>query len=101
MGENGSLGQMGNMGGFQTRRSREVLVWSFLMFVLTPADGLRCVWFIYPVLCWCPEIGTSSIDWAQLSRLLPEDGDRIQSLIRRVLRKKRIKTGLWIMSKTQ
>jgi hypothetical protein len=37
-------------------------------------------WFIYPSLwwCWCPEIGTSTIDWAQLSRLLPED--RIQSL---------------------
>jgi hypothetical protein len=27
-------------------------------------------------------IGTSSIDWAQLSRLLPEDGNRIQSLKR-------------------
>jgi hypothetical protein len=26
-----------------------------------------------------PEIETSSVDWAQLSRLLPEDGDRIQS----------------------
>jgi hypothetical protein len=26
-----------------------------------------------------PEIGTSSIDWAKLSRILPEDGDRIQS----------------------
>jgi hypothetical protein len=26
-----------------------------------------------------PKIGISSIDWAQLSRFLPEDGDRIQS----------------------
>lgn len=26
----------------------------------------------------CLEIGTSSIDWAQLSRLLSEDEDRIQ-----------------------
>jgi hypothetical protein len=26
-----------------------------------------------------PEIGTRSIDWAQLSRLLPEDGYRVQS----------------------
>jgi hypothetical protein len=26
-----------------------------------------------------PEIGTSSADWAQLSRLLPEDGGRVQS----------------------
>jgi hypothetical protein len=26
-----------------------------------------------------PEIETSSVDWAQLSRFLPEDGDRIQS----------------------
>jgi hypothetical protein len=42
----------------------------FLMFVLTLADGLCCAWFIYPILCWCwcPEIGTNSIDWAQLSR---------------------------------
>jgi hypothetical protein len=29
-----------------------------------------------------PEIGTSSVDWAQLSRLLSEDGDRAQSLKR-------------------
>jgi hypothetical protein len=30
--------------------------------------------------CWhrCPEIWTSSVDWAQLSRFFPEDGDRIQ-----------------------
>jgi hypothetical protein len=41
------------------------------MFVLTLADGLCCAWFIYPVLCWCwcSEIGTNSIDWAQLSRI--------------------------------
>jgi hypothetical protein len=26
-----------------------------------------------------PEIESSSVDWAQLSRLLPEEGDRIQS----------------------
>jgi hypothetical protein len=52
-----------------------------LMFVLTPADGLCCVWLIYPIWCWlrCPEIEISSVDWAQPSRLLPEDGDRIQS----------------------
>jgi hypothetical protein len=31
---------------------------------------------LHILLCWfwCPEIGTSSIDWAQ-----PEDGDRVQS----------------------
>jgi hypothetical protein len=42
----------------------------FLIFVLTLADGLRYAWFIYPILCWlwCLEIGTSSINWAQLSR---------------------------------
>jgi hypothetical protein len=42
-------------------------------------DGLCCVQFIYPALCWCMclEIGTSSTEWAQLSRLLPEDGDKI------------------------
>jgi hypothetical protein len=41
-----------------------------LMFVLTDSYGLCCAWFMYPVLCWylCLEIGTSSIDWAQLSR---------------------------------
>jgi hypothetical protein len=26
-----------------------------------------------------PEIGTSSVNWVQLSRILPENGDRIQS----------------------
>jgi hypothetical protein len=43
-----------------------------------------------PILCWCwcPEIGTSSIDWAQLSRLLPEDGDKTQSPKRFVFNKK-------------
>ena len=36
-----------------------------LMFLV-----LCCVWFVYPILCWyrCPEIGTSSIDRAQLRR---------------------------------
>jgi hypothetical protein len=31
---------------------------------------------IIPVLCWFwyPETWTSFVDWAQLSRLLPEDG---------------------------
>jgi hypothetical protein len=24
-----------------------------LMFVLTSPEGLCCVWFIYPILCWC------------------------------------------------
>jgi hypothetical protein len=51
------------------------------MFILTPADGLCCVSFIYRVLCWfwCPEIETNSIDWARQSRILPEGGDRVQS----------------------
>jgi hypothetical protein len=44
------------------------------MFVLTPL-------MVYVVF------GTSSTDWAQLSRLLPEDGDRIQSPKRCVLNK--------------
>jgi hypothetical protein len=35
-----------------------------------------------------PVIGTSSIDYAQLSRLLPEDGDQIQSPKRCVLNNK-------------
>jgi hypothetical protein len=47
-----------------------VVYLTILMFVLTLADGLCCDWFVYRILCWCrcPEIGTSSIDWAQLSR---------------------------------
>jgi hypothetical protein len=43
-----------------------------------------------------PEIGTSSMDWAQLSRPSPEDGDRIKYPKHPVLNKN---TGLWIMSK--
>jgi hypothetical protein len=35
------------------------------------------------------KIDISSIDWAQLSRVLPEDGDRIQSPKRFVLNKNR------------
>jgi hypothetical protein len=41
-------------------------------------------------------IYTSSINWAQVSRLLPDDGDRMQSPKLCVLNKK---TGQWIMSK--
>jgi hypothetical protein len=48
------------------------------LFVSTLAGGLCCSWFIYILCwCWCPEIRTSSIDWAQLSGLLPEDAERI------------------------
>jgi hypothetical protein len=45
-------------------------VWSFLCFVLALADGLCCDWLVYPIGCWyrCPEIRTSYIDSAQLSR---------------------------------
>jgi hypothetical protein len=35
-----------------------------------------------------PKIGISSIDWAQLSRFLPEDGDIVQSPEHRFLNKK-------------
>jgi hypothetical protein len=35
-----------------------------------------------------PSSTTDSIDWAQLSRFLPEEGDRIQSTKRCVLNKK-------------
>jgi hypothetical protein len=43
----------------------------FLMFALTLADGLWCARFIYPILCWCwhPDIKTSSVYRAQMSRL--------------------------------
>jgi hypothetical protein len=46
----------------------------FLMFVLTLADVLCSAWFVYPILCWCwcPEIGTSSIDSDHLSRFHPK-----------------------------
>jgi hypothetical protein len=53
------------------------------MCVLTPADSLCCVWFIYLVVCcfWCREVGSSSIKWAPLRRILfmPEDRDKVQS----------------------
>jgi hypothetical protein len=41
-----------------------------LKFVLILEVGLFCAWFIYHILCWCwcPDIVSSSIDWAQLSR---------------------------------
>jgi hypothetical protein len=63
----------------------------FFILVFTLADGLGCAWFIYRILywCWCPEIGTSYTDWAQLIRLICEDGGRIQSLKRRLLNKNR------------
>jgi hypothetical protein len=54
----------------------------FLMFFLTLTDGLCCGCFIRPISCWCwcccLDIGTSSIHWAQLSRFLHVDEDRIQ-----------------------
>jgi hypothetical protein len=50
-----------------SRRCKASCVGSSVMFAVTPADGLCCAWL------WCPEIGTGSIDWAQLITLLPED----------------------------
>jgi hypothetical protein len=51
-------------------RSRVWIFFFSLMFVLNLAGGLYCAWFIYPILCWCwcPEIETSSVSWAQMSR---------------------------------
>jgi hypothetical protein len=43
----------------------------------------------YLVVCWCPQRGTSSIDWVQLVMFLREDGDRIKSPERCVLNKTR------------
>jgi hypothetical protein len=47
----------------------------FFMFVLL----LLMVYIVVGlhILCWCryPEVGTGSIDWAQMSRFLHEDGD--------------------------
>jgi hypothetical protein len=39
-----------------------------LMFVPTLADSFILCLIYNPILRWCSEIGTSSIDWAQLSR---------------------------------
>jgi hypothetical protein len=46
------------------------VIFMFLMFVLALADGLCCAWLVFPTLHWCrcAEIGSSSIDWAQLNR---------------------------------
>jgi hypothetical protein len=54
-------------------------VFLMFMFVLTLAGDLCCASFIYPILCWCLGIWISSINLALVSRLLSEDGDRIQS----------------------
>jgi hypothetical protein len=61
--------------------------------------GLCCLVYTYSLLCrfWCPEIGTSSINFAQLNRLLPEDGDNSVSEML-FLNKK---TGWQIKSKTR
>jgi hypothetical protein len=42
----------------------------FQCFVLALADGLCYSWLAYPICCLyrCPEIGSTSLDWAQLSR---------------------------------
>jgi hypothetical protein len=68
------------------------------IFVLAPSEGLCCVLFIYPALCLvlCPEIETSSIDWAQLSKLFAWGRSRVQSPKRCF---KEIKSGRWIISK--
>jgi hypothetical protein len=41
-----------------------------LKYLLNLADGLSCALFIYHITCWCwyPEVGTSSMDLALLSR---------------------------------
>jgi hypothetical protein len=55
-------------------------VYSILFIVcLKSCWWLCCVWIIYPFLCffWCQKIGTSSIIWALLNRLLSKDADKI------------------------
>jgi hypothetical protein len=58
-------------------------VWFFiiLMFCLSS----RSAWLLYPICCWyrCPEIGTSSIDWVQLSRFYLKT--EIESSLRNVV----------------
>jgi hypothetical protein len=55
-------------------------VWSFIRFIFIPADCINCDWYIYPDLVFscCPKIVTNCIFWAQIRRLLSEDGDRVQ-----------------------
>jgi hypothetical protein len=66
---------------------------SFFMFVLTVGEGLCSAWCIYPILCWCPEIGTSSIDCVHLSRFNLRT--ETESSVRNVCFIE--KTGRWIM----
>jgi hypothetical protein len=56
-------------------------MWSIIKFVLIPLMVCAVLGLYTPSWCWykCPELGTSSIDWFQLSIILPEDGDRVQS----------------------
>jgi hypothetical protein len=70
--------------------SVSVFRWN-LLSLAESIDRKNTAWFIYPILCWYKwsEIGTSSIDWVQLSRFLPEEGDRIQCPKRCVLNKNR------------
>jgi hypothetical protein len=70
----------------------------FQCLCLTLADGVCCAWFIFLFLsccCW-PEIGTSSIDWAQLSRchLKTETESSLRNVVNFV-----VKTRRWIMSR--
>jgi hypothetical protein len=71
-------------------------VWSGSLSLHGLVLRMYCISFSCPILCWCcyPEMGTSSIDWVRLSRLLPEDGDRIRSPRCFKYRRKR-----WIMCK--
>jgi cbb3-type cytochrome oxidase subunit 3 len=49
-----------------------------MLNLLSSGTTLPLPWVVYAVLYWFwrPEIGTSSIDRAQLSRLLLKDGDK-------------------------
>jgi hypothetical protein len=51
-------------------------------FILSPVGICHPTYFICLdwYYCWCPEIGTGSIKWAEQSRFLADDRDRIQSL---------------------
>jgi hypothetical protein len=52
----------------------------FRDWILSPSSGKSLLSLAQSSeLVLDPEIGTTPIDWAQLGRLLPEDGDRIQS----------------------
>jgi hypothetical protein len=70
-------------------KNKKVSLFCYFRISLAYCSAIKYSACIFPKSChsrisfWCQEIGTSSIDWAQLSRLLPENLNRVQSPKRR------------------